>query len=532
MFKSIRQSMAWLHSWLGLLFGWFMFVIFLTGTTAYYKDQLDLWTEPQLAKIEYQQETAIKTAYTYLQENADNADEWYINVATPNKPVNDVFWFGADGFNQALLNPNTADELLLDNQVSLGQFLYLFHFQLHGLDITTARLFASFIAFMMLITILSGIITHKKIFTDFFTFRTFKSQRSWLDFHNLSGVIALPFFIMISFTGLALLFYLYLPQGINRLYNNDSNSYFLEIKDNIALMQHDANPQPAEMKDIDFFLKEVKKTWGNAQISKVVLMFPNRSDAMISFEQAKDNTITLSPSRLEFNAITGELTPNTKNTSLLAKTNAGIYGLHLAPFAQPLLRSAFFFSGILGCLMIASGLLLWSLKRQLQLKNDYEPVGYFFVDRLNIGILVGLPLAIIASFYAVRLNSLVDIMNISFIYTFFVFWIFSFLASLLTPKDKLWISQLALLTFLCFALPIVDLIYLIQQQHISNLNQYWLFLRVDIYFILFGLFALFLMIYIRPIQDKVEQKMMQKIQTTPSQEEQSAISSKPQQGEI
>ncbi len=58
----------------------------------------------------------------------------------------------------------------------------------------------------MLIALVSGIITHKKIFTDFFTLRTFKSQRSWLDFHNISSVVALPFFLTITFTGLAIFF--------------------------------------------------------------------------------------------------------------------------------------------------------------------------------------------------------------------------------------------------------------------------------------------------------------------------------------
>ena len=46
----------------------------------------------------------------------------------------------------------------------------------------------------MLIAIVSGVITHKKIFIDFFTFRWGKGQRSWLDAHNASGVLLLPFY--------------------------------------------------------------------------------------------------------------------------------------------------------------------------------------------------------------------------------------------------------------------------------------------------------------------------------------------------
>ncbi len=61
------------------------------------------------------------------------------------------------------------------------------------MPVLIGRLIASLAAFVMLIILISGIITHKKIITDFFTLRTFKSQRSWLDFHNVSSVVALPF---------------------------------------------------------------------------------------------------------------------------------------------------------------------------------------------------------------------------------------------------------------------------------------------------------------------------------------------------
>ncbi|MNT84204.1 hypothetical protein D3C72_2241880 [compost metagenome] len=47
----------------------------------------------------------------------------------------------------------------------------------------------------MLVAIVSGVITHKKIFTDFFTFRWGKGQRSCLDAHAALSVLgfAVPF---------------------------------------------------------------------------------------------------------------------------------------------------------------------------------------------------------------------------------------------------------------------------------------------------------------------------------------------------
>src|SRR3546814_3592298 len=65
----------------------------------------------------------------------------------------------------------------------------------------------------MLVAIVSGVITHKKIFVDFFTFRWGKGQRSWLDAHNALSVFGLPFHLMITYTGLVTLMALYMPWG-------------------------------------------------------------------------------------------------------------------------------------------------------------------------------------------------------------------------------------------------------------------------------------------------------------------------------
>ncbi len=117
----------------------------------------------------------------------------------------------------------------------------------------------------MLIALVSGIITHKKIFTDFFTLRTFKSQRSWLDFHNISSVVALPFFLTITFTGLAIFFYLYLPWGMQKIYPENPYQYFTEIRTKTVL--ENQSIQPAQNLAIEKLLSQVQQSWGNQPLS-------------------------------------------------------------------------------------------------------------------------------------------------------------------------------------------------------------------------------------------------------------------------
>lgn len=505
MFKSIRQSMAWLHTHIGLYFGWFMFIIFLMGSLSYYKNEINIWAEPQIAHYQTEQTTAIKSAYQYLQENGENAKEWHIKLAQPQvQPANLVYWFNDEEYNKSTLHPETGEDILLDNEFALGDFFYQFHFQLYGLPIKATQLWISFVAFILLLTLISGIITHKKILTDFFTLRTFKSQRTWLDIHNLTAVSALPFFIIMCFTGLAILFYVYFPQSIQHFYPK-STDYFREIREHTSTLNVQ-NPQPAQMQELDIFLQHVQQHWGDAPIARISVIAPQQSHAVIRFEQRKDHTLTLNPARLEFNAITGELLENSRNRSPLAQINAGIYALHLAPFSSSLLRLCLFISGLLGCMMIGAGLLLWSIKRQIKYQQQNETLGQFFVDRFNTATLVGLPMAVIASFYAVRLDAIIravglnDFFGFNFITCFLFLWLFSFVISLLTPKIRLWGSQLIVLSILCLTLPMVNLIYLIQQDIVNSIHQYWLFLRIDIWMILLGILSILMIKYIKPIQ--------------------------------
>lgn len=268
----------------------------------------------------------------------------------------------------------------------------------------------------MLIALVSGIITHKNIYR-LFTLRTFKSQRSWLDFHNISSVVALPFFLTITFTGLAIFFYLYLPWGMQKIYPENPYQYFTEIRTKTVL--ENQSIQPAQNLAIDKLLNQVQQSWGNQPLSTISVN-PNTNQAQITFIQQEDRSITRNQAQITLNASTGKVLEDTRNNSPIATLNAGVYGLHMATFAQPLLRLGFFFSGILGCVMIASGLLLWSLKRQIQNKNCKFHFGHYLVDRLNVAAFVGLPCATVAYLSANRLFTVTSTTINYEIYSFFL----------------------------------------------------------------------------------------------------------------
>jgi len=48
-----RQSMAWLHTWVGLLLGWVLYFMFVTGTAGYLDTEIDRWMMPEAPVADY-----------------------------------------------------------------------------------------------------------------------------------------------------------------------------------------------------------------------------------------------------------------------------------------------------------------------------------------------------------------------------------------------------------------------------------------------------------------------------------------------
>ena len=148
-----------------------------------------------------------QTALNFLQHKAPAAGAWNINLPSSRQTTTELNVRGANedprarrGGERITIDSSTGEEIKA-RETRGGGFLYRFHFELYGMPRIWARWIVGIATLMMFVAIISGVITHKKIFKDFFTFRAGKGQRSWLDAHNATAVLALPFHIMITFSG-------------------------------------------------------------------------------------------------------------------------------------------------------------------------------------------------------------------------------------------------------------------------------------------------------------------------------------------
>jgi len=247
---SFRQSMTVVHTWSGLLAGWLLYFVFLTGTAGYFNAEIDRWMQPErpLMTPAVPAETALAAARDRLKRVAPRAERWFIELPGARAPDLTIFWRGAPGADgnagasgHERLDPETGRPVTY-RETGGGQLLYRMHYRLHYLPARTAYWIVGICTMAMLLAIVTGVIVHKRIFRDFFLFRAGRGQRSWLDAHNLLSVLALPFHLMITYSGLMFFAYLYMAPVVAATYGigeTAREAYFDE------LLGRDAIPEPA-----------------------------------------------------------------------------------------------------------------------------------------------------------------------------------------------------------------------------------------------------------------------------------------------
>ncbi|WP_082552091.1 PepSY domain-containing protein [Massilia sp. Root351] len=467
--ESFRQSMAWLHTWSGLLVCWILFLVFTAGTASYFRDEISLWMKPELHAVQVRgvaAATAAEVAVRALQERAPEAKRWFITLPTDRTPAVRIAYTDPDSskrrLKSALIDPASGMELKDPRETRGGEFIYRLHFDLHYMPAIWARWIVGFCAMFMLVSILSGVITHKRIFKDFFTFRGNKGQRSWLDAHNATAVLALPYHLMITYTGLVTLMFLYMPAATQAAYKGDREAMTAEVFPSAGKPVKPAGVQ-APLAAIRPIVEQAESHWGGRAAGGISVTSPNDANARISVTRAAGRELSSKQPAMQFDGASGALLAQAgDDPSGAAATHGVMYGLHIARFAGPLLRAFFFISGLAGCAMVATGALLWAVKsRQRQAKTlkagGKVGFGTRLVEALNLGAIAGLPIAYGVYFWANRLVPVgLEKRPETEIAWFFAAWGAAMVLAQIRPDRLMWRLQLGAGALLLMGIPVLN----------------------------------------------------------------------------
>ncbi|MCJ2018781.1 PepSY domain-containing protein [Methylobacterium sp. E-065] len=452
--RSVRQSMAWLHTWSGLVVGWVLFAIFVTGTASYYRPEISHWMRPELSAAKPDPAAAATRAGAFLQRTMPDAAGWSIKLPNAENPAVEVYWWRSFSgpFHHALLDPASGERAAVRDTQG-GDFLYRFHYEL-SLPPLLGRWIVSACAMILLIALISGIVTHRRIFADFFTFRRDRSaQRGWLDAHNVMGVLALPFHLMIVYTGLVTLSAMLMPWAVQTAYRGDILRYYADAGIMIA------GRPPAGRPGAALPLGEiVSRAMAAAGESPELVMITHPGDAVATvtaYFEEPPGLAHLHP-QIAYDATTGVELGRVGEAGAATRTGAVMVGLHEAHFAAAPLRLVFFLCGLMGAATVATGLVLWTVARAP--KNAApEGLGLRLVRILNLGTIAGLPAGLAAYFLANRLLPVaLDARAEWEVGAFFGIWVLAAAASALYPRPKAWSVALTVPALAFLAIPISD----------------------------------------------------------------------------
>lgn len=479
----VRQRMAQLHRWTGLLLGWLLFVIFLSGTLSFFRQEISLWMQPERPFVSevVQSDLVLEQASRYLQQQAADASHWTVKLPDSRDGLVHLNWRGPLGQGQASLNPLNG-EMIPVRETRGGEFFYRFHFQLHYLPVLFARYLVGIAAMFMLLALISGVITHKKIFQDFFTFRSGKGLRSWLDAHNGFSVLALPFHLMITYTGLVTMMALYVPWGLDRAFPEPQQKQHLLSEVFAFLPAEPGSGERAPMVALPSLLAQAEAHWQGAEVGRVQVSNPGDRHAKVVMEARSDQPEQLGvsghPPFQVFDGVSGERLRE-KVPAPAYDTYGILLGLHLGRFADWPARWLYALLGAAGCGMLASGLIVWSVKRRG--KPTHSVAGLWLVDRLNLVTLAGFPIAVVALFWLNRLLPAAWPERAQWeIHGLFLVWLGMLVHALIRPLHAGWREQLGLAGILLLGLPVLNLVTTERGFVVSLMAGDWLFVGFDL----------------------------------------------------
>lgn len=406
MFQNFRQSMTWLHTWFGLVIGFVLIVVFFFGSLSVFDREFDRWALPDTRFDPQPMPSFDQVLLPALQKIEPDEADYAANMPLLHDPAKgpltprielpaDEYWAytthrdpvlsmgvgfkvplakDPDGHNHihgnATIDPRSGAAVRAD-QLKIGsEWFYPMHYSLNWPWMNLGIFIVGLAALVMLAALVSGVVMHRKVFREFFTFRPKKhTQRSALDLHNLTGVVALPFHFFFAFTGLVIFgaFY-FLPVSQFQLKGLHDQHEVVEAAE--TGLPHQAAGVPAPLASVDAMVAQAKQRWAGRDMAGEVgfLMVHHVGDtnSYVSVYRAGSDRVALVGEGIHFKGSTGELLFEDPPRSPVSEVNEFLTGLHLQHFEHWFLRWLYVLGGLLGCVCIATGFIFFVEKRKRQ----------------------------------------------------------------------------------------------------------------------------------------------------------------------
>ena len=489
--QSVKKLFT-LHSWVGVITGVLMFVICFTGAVAVFgQDELRKWSNLDLrgdiAADPKVVEALSLDGYSRVPEEYRHK----LQINMPGRFYSDLvllfeselktedgegplaYMLRYDLASQGLLSSEKGilSELYINSRESnAGDFIVRFHADLHlgklGLILTGT------LGLMLLASVVTGVIIHRKILAQLFTFRPHKSFSLFLnDGHKQLGVWAVLFHGVIGFTGafLGLATVILLPAAAYVGFGGDQDKLietFVLVEQ--AEISHVYTPTPIANMMLE------SQSVNNQNITFINVSGYNDANAKTYITVTGTESMTRNEMRIYEK---GEFVKQIGNFNRLDGVSGQVlelmFPLHFGNFGGVLIKTIWTFLGLSTALLPLTGLMLWIERGVTSPNPRFSMRTYNRFNRLLLGSCGGVVLACVAVFHAqlilFAINGKTDTHAVM-LSTFFGVWFASIVWALIFPRLKQGVSWL-LYCAAALLILIMPLNALITQSHILNVSE-------------------------------------------------------------
>ncbi len=341
------------HSAVGLAVGAIMYLICLTGSLAVFYPEFERWEQPDAAEYNNLSPASITQAYQeYLTQVITPEKSVYVVLPTAEVPRAHL----SDGKQEWWLNQDGSLGSVIKKPWT--EMLQELHIQLH-LPETFGLIVVSFFGILLAHLVISGVLTHSRIFKDAFTLNWGGTgQKQQIDLHNRLSVWGLPFHAMIAITGAFFgLVSILILIAASAFYDNDRDALIADI--------YGAEPVITNAPALDIERSFANLAIADSQATPIYVVVQN----ITTSKQFVEIAATL-PQRLIYSEIyqfhaDGEYIgqQGMANGPIGRQAVYSVYRLHFGHFGNLAVKIVYLVMGLALTYISVSGINIWLNKR-------------------------------------------------------------------------------------------------------------------------------------------------------------------------
>jgi uncharacterized iron-regulated membrane protein len=399
------RSFTSVHSWMGLVAGFALFVAFYAGAITVFHHELQQWaTPPSVEAAPATLADAQRLLDGVLARHAEARD--HVGMTFPGYELAEPTAYWQDRYGIWLFA--TPDDLAGSPNppgAPLPELVNELHYTLGIPRVGTWLM--GVVSLLYGVALVSGFVIHlPRLAKDLFALRPGRNlKRFWQDAHNVIGVLSLPFHLMFAVTGAVLCLLLVAMLALNPLiYEGKLMAASTAAMNTAPTVAKAGTTAPlAPLAAWHARSIAVAREHGDAAFEPGYLKLSHAGDAHAVVEITGDSPRALGGGSVALDAVSGAVLATQLPGSRDANhaTLAAAYALHFADYGGIAVRWLYFLLGLGGAFLFYSGNLLWIESRRKRRQAE-QGRAQLAMARATVGICIGVCVAISAAFVAAQ----------------------------------------------------------------------------------------------------------------------------------